>query len=401
MSVFLNNKVLVLSHYLLNDPPTKNTIRTLLKEGLDVIFFQQAASVQYSNEETAGFRFINIADFPSVKPAALRSVLKWLYYRKQLRKLMRQESPGRIVTFMLHPLAALPADCNAAVFSCIYDIPATTGIGKLDKFIYARGFKRLGQSTLVWASDIQKATLCAQRANLREIPLVCHNVPPLGYYTELPPMKSSWLREFLQTKGISCTGAGNSVLVRAGAIGPYGGIEETLKAMKGLPDNFVFVMAGRPSKKYLREILELVASCQLTNRVYIWENPDEITWKKILLGADIGHMIHVRPDASRSAYLAMNYDLNSSLSNNRLFQYMAAGLPILSYNDPRLNDIHNEVNCFAIIDTADTVNSIAAKWKYLADNSSVRMEMSNAGRQAHLTKYNWEFQFNPILREIC
>ena len=44
----------------------------------------------------------------------------------------------------------------------------------------------------------------------------------------------------------------------------------------------------------------------------------------------------------RRSYLNYNaeYNLNSSLSNNRLFQYMAAGLPIISYNDERLNDIH-------------------------------------------------------------
>jgi hypothetical protein len=94
------------------------------------------------------------------------------------------------------------------------------------------------------------------------------------------------------------------------------------------------------------------------------------------------------------------FELNSSLSNNRLFQYMAAALPILSYDDPRMDVIHRDVACFRVAESSRIVESIQSAWRELAGSASLRAGLGGEGRRAHLEKYCWEEQFAPVIEQI-
>ena len=151
-------------------------------------------------------------------------------------------------------------------------------------------------------------------------------------------------------------------------------------------------MMGRPSNKFKEEISKI----EFKNS-YLFENPDNFIWKKVLSASDIGHMIHL---SSKNKHLNEMYNLNSSLSNNRLFQYMAAGLPIISYNDERLNDIHQEVNSFIVVEKCDLQNDIEKKLNKIIEKKINLEQLSKNSLKSFKNKYNWNNQFQKVLEKI-
>ena len=301
---------------------------------------------------------------------------------------------------MLHPLAALPRNGLQPAFkhvACIYDIPSSPDVGRLDRLLVRRAWRRLSQADVVWSSDKYKARLAKESGGLADLPLICHNCPPRNYLPDPTTPRDGWLREQLRHQGAGLTESEGCVLLRAGAIGECGGIEATLEGMRSLPEDYVFVMMGRPHDSYKKHLLELIAALRLEHRAFLWDRPSDEVWKRALQGADLGHLIH-GPFASEP--MKRSYELNSSLSNNRLFQYMAAGLPIIAYNDPRLNDIYSEVPCFCVARLASLAHDIRLSWQELGTKQAFRVRLGGAGRRAHLKTFNWEFQFGTVLDRI-
>jgi len=153
-------------------------------------------------------------------------------------------------------------------------------------------------------------------------------------------------------------------------------------------------MLGRPSLKYKEKLHSEILRNNLRHRVFLWDRPSDNFWKKALLGADIGHLIHGPFFDNKHRRM---HDLNSSLSNNRLFQYMAAGLPIITYDDPRLKNIISEVGCFRMASLDNLTSDIYDIWLDLASNSEEREKLGACGRLRHIEKYCWEKQFDPVL----
>jgi glycosyltransferase involved in cell wall biosynthesis len=300
---------------------------------------------------------------------------------------------------MLHPLAALPVNQGEKktfkLVSCIYDIPSMTDAGRLDRRIFLKGWSRLHNADVVWSSDIHKAELAREFGKLSSTPLVCHNTPPEDYLPEPAWPRDAWLRNELRKLGASIGEKDGCILLRAGAVGESGGIEETLEAMCNLPKNLVFLMMGRPGQAYEKQLLRRIDTLGLAGRAFLWNRPADETWKKALRGADIGHLIHGPFPSGAPSRL---HALNSSLSNNRLFQYMAAGLPIVSYEDPRLESLYNEIRCFRNVRLTNLQSDLQNVLSELTTDSDLRHGLGLAGRAAHRSEYNWDMQFGKVLR---
>jgi glycosyltransferase involved in cell wall biosynthesis len=394
-----NKNILVFAHYTVQDPPTANTIKSLLKLGYSVRAIQQSDIKNYDLESYQNFKLITIYDFRFFKLLkGGHNLFKWIYFKIFILIYIKIFNPNFIIGWMLHPLDILKPtfEKKYQLISVITDIPSLEYAGKLDKNIISNAWQKIKFADVMWASDIYKAELAQKYGNLDTLPLVCHNCPASDYIKKDLWPRDNWLRQQLANQ-VAEINETTCILIRAGAIGPYGGIEETLEAMLSLPINVLFFMMGRPNDEYKNKIFSLINELNLNKRVFLWIQPDDYTWKKALLGADIGHLIHLRPE---SGSIAANYYLNSSLSNNRLFQYMAAGLPIISYNDPRMNLIYNEVDCFKVVDVNNLVESLIKNINGLYENEQDRIRLGKNGREAHLKKYNWEYQFEPVLEKI-
>lgn len=384
-------KVFVVSQYLINDPPTHNAIQYLSKY-FDVTYFEQSSN-EFSSIIT-NIHFKKIYRFGFIRIRFIRRLIAYKWLGFILNRAIRKEKPLAVIAIMYEPISVLKKIENIKYIGSILDVPSALSIGKFDQFILKNALDKLAFFDIVWGSDVLKANWISENSKLKRLAKVCHNCPSINYFVGFEKREArEWLVNRLQLEEIAVT-IKSTILLRAGAVGNYGGIEETILALKSLPEQVIFVLMGRPEKEYKNHLLSYIKMHCMQQRVFLFDRPDDVTWKRILLGSDIGHLIHVRPDENIKA--SDFFDLNSSLSNNRLFQYMAAGLPILSYKDFRMKKIYYEVDCFEQVDVGKLKLSLIEQLLILVNNEELRLMKGENGRLHFMLKYNWESQFKLI-----
>lgn len=88
---------------------------------------------------------------------------------------------------------------------------------------------------------------------------------------------------------------------------------------------------------------------------------------------------------------------------NKLFEFMAAYLPVIASNFPLWRSIIKDNNCGLCIDPLDP-KAIASAIQYLVDHTDEAKTMGNNGRKLVDKKYNWENEERKlfaIYKEIC
>jgi glycosyltransferase involved in cell wall biosynthesis len=83
---------------------------------------------------------------------------------------------------------------------------------------------------------------------------------------------------------------------------------------------------------------------------------------------------------------------------NKLFDYMASGLPVLSSNTRAASRIVQETECGLLYEDFNP-KSFSSRLMELT-NESKRLELGENGRKAILKKYNWEIESKELLKVI-
>jgi len=81
---------------------------------------------------------------------------------------------------------------------------------------------------------------------------------------------------------------------------------------------------------------------------------------------------------------------------NKLFEYMACGLPVVASNFPLWERIISRYNC-GITVNPESPSQISEAIEYLHDNPEKCREMGRNGRNAALQFFNWEIEKNKLL----
>lgn len=81
----------------------------------------------------------------------------------------------------------------------------------------------------------------------------------------------------------------------------------------------------------------------------------------------------------------------------KLFEYMAAGVPVISSDFPLWREIVEGSGCGLLVDPEDT-DAIARAMQWILDNPDAAQAMGERGRQAVLTEYNWDFEGATLTR---
>jgi len=76
---------------------------------------------------------------------------------------------------------------------------------------------------------------------------------------------------------------------------------------------------------------------------------------------------------------------------NKMFEYMAAAIPIIASNFTLWKEIVEGSNCGICVNPQDS-SEISTAIKYLIDNPEVAETMGKNGMSAATTKYNWDFE---------
>jgi glycosyltransferase involved in cell wall biosynthesis len=81
---------------------------------------------------------------------------------------------------------------------------------------------------------------------------------------------------------------------------------------------------------------------------------------------------------------------------NKLFQYLAAGLPVVASDFPQVREIVEESRCGIVVDTTSPPALAAAIDRILADPPAAR-EMGERGRSAVAERYHWDVSAQRLL----
>jgi glycosyltransferase involved in cell wall biosynthesis len=298
--------------------------------------------------------------------------LAWAFIRSTIRLL---QTPADI--YHVHNERALPA-CYIAARLChkplIFDVPELT----LSDPRYARWRRLSVLSTHLLArmlpycaGVIATSPFHAQEIRklfrLPEVTLV-RNVPA---YRAVP--KSNRLRQNL---GLSST---TRIALYQGNLQPNRGLHVLVRAAKFLKPDIVIVMMGRGSQETLPQLTSLITSEGVADRVkFIPPVPYEelLDWTA---SADLGLNV-LPPDYSLS--------IRGCLPN-KFFEYLMAGLPVLSSELDAIGAVIRMYNVGQIISSLAPANVAAAINEMLDDQENLARMHRNA-LEAARSEFCWE-----------
>jgi len=161
-----------------------------------------------------------------------------------------------------------------------------------------------------------------------------------------------------------------------GALSEGRGVSKTIQAMALLGDdlNIKLILCGACSPDSYEEEIRRLPGFQRTD-YRGWVAPQFVP--DVLSEADVG-LVCIQP-------------LNQYLTSlpTKLFEYMAAGIPIVASDFPLWKEIVEGSSCGICVDPRDPAK-IAAAIRYLHANPDVRAEMGKNGRKAAVGRFNWE-----------
>lgn len=172
-----------------------------------------------------------------------------------------------------------------------------------------------------------------------------------------------------------------NVVVYVGAISEGRAVRETLAALDLLPPDLDCRL--RTIGEFRHRALEDVARSH--GRV------DVSPWRP--------HPGAARELTAARVGLALLYPLSNHVDpirSNKLFEYMAAGLPVIASDMPRWRELVQEVGCGVVVDPHDP-HAIAGAISYLLDHPDEAEAMGRRGQEAVRAELNWDGEEGRLL----
>lgn len=178
---------------------------------------------------------------------------------------------------------------------------------------------------------------------------------------------------------------GKFILYYAGGLTYHRGIQVVLKAMAKLPINLPIDLLIIGTGKYQQKLKELSEKLNISERVNFlgWLNQGKVY--EYLFRCDVALIPHLKTEHT------------DNTSPNKIFQYMQAGIPVLSSNCNYLERIINECQSGLVYED-DKPDDLAIKILKLYIDRNLCDELGKNGLNAVKEKYNWVNTVTPLLQ---
>lgn len=175
----------------------------------------------------------------------------------------------------------------------------------------------------------------------------------------------------------------NPNIAYVGGISAIRAIREMVSAMEHLPTplDAKLVLVGEFSPPELKAEVEQMSG---------WERVEFMGWQS--------RSIVIQQLAQARLGLVLFHPERDHLEAlpNKLFEYMAAGLPIVASDFPLWREIIESIGCGLLVDPLDP-RAIAQAIQYLLEHPDRAEAMGKRGQEAIQTKYNWNSEAKKLL----
>jgi glycosyltransferase involved in cell wall biosynthesis len=185
----------------------------------------------------------------------------------------------------------------------------------------------------------------------------------------------------------------------------------TLPGGERIPDDapVVLFLGGLMAGRGLEELVDATARVPDAHLVLLGDGVLADSLRRRALDHGIESRVHLLPPVppdrvvavAASADVGASTTLPSSLNNryslpNKLFQYMAAGIPVVASDFPQVRAIVKDATCGVVVDTTRPSEVAEAIRSLLADPDRAR-RMGADGRRAVERRYNWTTSATALL----
>jgi glycosyltransferase involved in cell wall biosynthesis len=231
---------------------------------------------------------------------------------------------------------------------------------------------------LVIVPDAERGTVVQKVLQLPQAPLIVANAP-----LQAPP-SSDRLRQSLQAQGYSW----QRVVLRQGRVGQGHALEATIRSLPYWQSaEWGLAVLGGGDPAFIAHLRRLAVELDVQSQVAFLP---PVAYDEVLqftVGADLGHGLY-EPAHINNLYIAT--------ASNKLMEYMAAGIPLLTSDRLELRELVNRYQCGVTADENAPAN-IAQAVNQLLANPEKAQAMGNRGRQAFAEIFCYEKQFAPVL----
>jgi glycosyltransferase involved in cell wall biosynthesis len=121
-------------------------------------------------------------------------------------------------------------------------------------------------------------------------------------------------------------------------------------------------------------------------------------WKNVNECGNLGRKDVVNVIRKSKAGIALNIEARSTAAlSTKMFEYMAAGVPVIVSDIPTWKDIVDKHRCGICVNPHDSA-AIADAIHYLASNEEISVQMGMNGRRAVERCFSWEMEFAKLLQ---
>jgi glycosyltransferase involved in cell wall biosynthesis len=207
----------------------------------------------------------------------------------------------------------------------------------------------------------------AERFSKRD-PIVIHNYPDLGMLPNARRVSSE---------------KNEKVIVYVGGISRLRGAVEMVRALEYLPPSLKIrlELIGKFEPSTIEEDLQALPGYKYVR--FLGWLPWEPAWQQAQCGLVGLLLFHPAPN-------------HTNALPNKLFEYMAAGLPVIASNFPLWKEIIEGNKCGLTVNPLNP-KEIAGAIEYLLTNPDEAKQMGENGRKLVLEKYNWKQEAKRLL----
>lgn len=356
---------------------TRKEGETLVKEGIEVIYMTQEKNKKYSGELIRGIQTYTygvFTDLPNIPFISWR--IKRILSLRPLKKLALQLNGDiyHIHEVGLYAVARyLKCHGKKVIFDQHEDSPGQAYQTYLELFhntLLAKLYKKKvikKEKILVYNSDYIIATSEA----------IAQNIKKYGYDKKITVIHNYADKDSTSGNNDDYTKRDNVICYAGGLFGRRG-IKYVVDAMDKVDGKFE--IAGNLDENMQKQ----------------YESSKG--WGKCkYLGMLTREEVNALYNRSRIGIinnLDIPYHRNSN--PNKLFEYMAVGIPIVCTSIPTWAEIVKDANCGLIVDATDSVQ-IADAITYLLEHPLEAKEMGDNGKRAFEQKYNWDIEKGKLL----